>query len=294
MEIETLKTMNDGMYPGLMMILEVIALITVFFAVAGIVICLAGIAWLCLEETRRPPRRQIRPAPAPSSGGIKFTEAAVTAGNTQQKPASQTSATVFRKVYMPRTQILLLLFLSFSLTGCGKSASAARQELAQMNIPFTEAEFLETARQGNSTAASLFIDAGINVEAKDSVGQTALMTATLANQLETVKVLLAQGADPNATDKFGGTALMTAAWKGNKEIALSLLAHDADLNAKANNGMTALMFAAWENHTQLSKVLLEKGADPGLKDQNGWTASMRADFKGHTQVANLLKVPQGY
>jgi predicted lipid-binding transport protein (Tim44 family) len=122
MEIETLKTMNDGMYSGLMMILEVIALITVFFAVAGIVICLTGIVWLCLEETRQPARRQMRPAPVPSGDGIKSAEPAVTAGNTQQKPASKTAATAFRKVYMPRTQILLLLlFLIFSFTGCGIS-----------------------------------------------------------------------------------------------------------------------------------------------------------------------------
>src|SRR5262245_53044650 len=111
---------------------------------------------------------------------------------------------------MPRAQILpLLLLLIFSFTGCGKSASAARQELAQMNIPFTEMDFIENARQGNSTAVGLFIDAGMNLEARDSVGQTALMTATLANQPETVKVLLAKGADPDAKDKFGGTALMT-------------------------------------------------------------------------------------
>jgi hypothetical protein len=52
MEIETLKAINEGMYPGLMMILEAIALILGFFAISGIVICLAGITWLCFEETR--------------------------------------------------------------------------------------------------------------------------------------------------------------------------------------------------------------------------------------------------
>lgn len=52
MEFETLKAMNEGMYPGLMMMMEAIALITVFFAIAGIAISIAGIVWLCLEETR--------------------------------------------------------------------------------------------------------------------------------------------------------------------------------------------------------------------------------------------------
>jgi len=192
--------------------------------------------------------------------------------------------------YMPRARSLsLLLLLICSFIGCGKSANAARQDLVQLNIPYTEKDFLEAARQGNSTAVGLFIDAGINVEARDGAGQTALMTATLTNQLETVKVLLAKGADPDAKDKYGGTALMTAAWKGNKEIALALLESGVELNAKATNGMTALMFAAWENHSEISRVLLEKGADPELKDKNGWTAAMRADFKGHTEVVNILK-----
>jgi ankyrin repeat protein len=198
-----------------------------------------------------------------------------------------------REVYMQRTHILpLLLFLIFSATGCGKSAETARLQLAQLNIAYTQMDFMEAARQGNLMVVGLFIDAGINLEARDGVGQTALMIATLANQPETVALLLARGADPNARDKYNGTALMTAVWKGNKEIVLSLLARDVDVNARADSGMTALMFAAWENHADIATILLEKGADPELADQQGWTASRRADFKGHTEVANLLRESQ--
>ncbi|HEU4387972.1 MAG TPA: ankyrin repeat domain-containing protein [Blastocatellia bacterium] len=194
---------------------------------------------------------------------------------------------------MPRAPILILLpYLILSFTGCGRSSDSARFELAQMNIPYTETDFIESARQGNSTAVGLFIDAGINLEARDRVGQTALMSATLANQLETINVLLAKRADPNAKDKYAGTALMTAAWKGNKEAVVSLLARGADLNARADNGMTPLMFAAWEDHVDVVKLLLEKGADRDLQDQNGWTALMRADFKGHKEVVNILSEAQ--
>jgi ankyrin repeat protein len=197
------------------------------------------------------------------------------------------------EVHMRHTQALtFLLFLILSFTGCGKSADTARLELARLNTPFTEKEFLESARQGDSTAVGLFIDAGMNLEAKDGVGQTALMTATLADQLETVKILLAKKADPNAKDRFGGTALMTAVWKGNKEIVLSLLDSGVDLNTAADNGMTALMFAAWGNHSEISRLLLDNGADPDLKDENGWTALMRADFKGHAELVSILTESQ--
>ena len=65
MEIETLNAMNEGMYPSLPTLMEAIALITGIFAIAGAAICLAGIAWLCFEETRQPARRRMKPTPKP-------------------------------------------------------------------------------------------------------------------------------------------------------------------------------------------------------------------------------------
>jgi hypothetical protein len=57
MDIETLSAMNEGMYPGLTTLMEAVALITGVFAIAGVAISLAGVAWLCFEETRsRDPR----------------------------------------------------------------------------------------------------------------------------------------------------------------------------------------------------------------------------------------------
>lgn len=68
---------------------------------------------------------------------------------------------------MVRAQIFLLVFaLAIFSTSCGKRADAARLELAQMEIPFTEMAFIDSARQGNASAVGLFLDAGISVEAK--------------------------------------------------------------------------------------------------------------------------------
>jgi hypothetical protein len=51
MGIETLNAMNEGMQASLMMIIEIMALIAVLFAIAGTAIYLAGVAWLCFEES---------------------------------------------------------------------------------------------------------------------------------------------------------------------------------------------------------------------------------------------------
>lgn len=56
MEIETLKAMTEDMYLNQLMMIEVTMLITIFFAIAGFAIYLAGIAWLCFKEMRQPAR----------------------------------------------------------------------------------------------------------------------------------------------------------------------------------------------------------------------------------------------
>ncbi|MGH9838557.1 MAG: hypothetical protein ACREEM_07225 [Blastocatellia bacterium] len=65
MEIEILNAMNEGIYPGLLLMIEVIVLITVFLTIAGFAIYLASIAWFCFEGTRQPARRQMKAAPEP-------------------------------------------------------------------------------------------------------------------------------------------------------------------------------------------------------------------------------------
>jgi serine/threonine-protein phosphatase 6 regulatory ankyrin repeat subunit B len=182
---------------------------------------------------------------------------------------------------------MIFVLASFS-TGCRNNADAARLELAQMNLPFTETAFIDAIRQGDTSALALFLDAGMSAEAKTYEGQPVLSVAALSNQADSLKLLLVKGADPNGKDKFGGTALMTACWKGNPEIVNVLLAEDPDLNTQAANGMTALMFASWSDHAEIVETLLEKGADPGVSDKDGWTALMRAVFKGHINTAKVL------
>jgi hypothetical protein len=65
LDIETLIVMNEGIYPDLLTMLEATALIIGIFAIAGFAISLSGIAWLCFEEIRQPPRRQMKPMTEP-------------------------------------------------------------------------------------------------------------------------------------------------------------------------------------------------------------------------------------
>ena len=159
-----------------------------------------------------------------------------------------------------KRRLLFLLTLVIVLAGCGKSEKA-RQELARLNVDYTEANFIDNAREGNAEVVKHFLDAGMGTEVKTKDGQTALMVAALANKVDVVKLLLDHGADVNAKNKFNGTALMSAAWKGNAEVVELCSPHGPDLSIKDNRGMTALMFAAWENHPAIVRALLNKGAE---------------------------------
>src|SRR5437762_885233 len=81
-----------------------------------------------------------------------------------------------------------------------------------------------------------------------------------------IEKLLAAGVDPNAANQGGETALMTAARTGNVDAVKVLLDRKADVNAKENvHGQTALMWAVIENHVPVVKLLLARGAEIDAK-----------------------------
>ena len=91
-----------------------------------------------------------------------------------------------------------------------------------------------------------------------------LLAAARNEDLETVKKLLANGADVNAKSKYGATALYFAADRGNVELAKMLLQAGADPNIKDQfyNG-TAIVFAQMRSHYDVIQCLLENGATGG-------------------------------
>ncbi len=84
--------------------------------------------------------------------------------------------------------------------------------------------------------------------------------------------------------------LLVAARNGDVESVKSLLAKGADVNAKTQYGVTALSFAAERGHFEVVKTLLEDGADPNLKDtfEGGRTPLGNAAGRGHLRVVKLL------
>src|SRR5712671_3141098 len=110
-------------------------------------------------------------------------------------------------------------------------------------------------------AADLLIKAGAKVDAANDLGATPLWTASQNGSAAMVRRLLEAGANPNLALLAGETPLMVAARSGYAGIVEQLLAKDAKVNARGARGQTALMWAVAQKHPDVVKVLIAHGAD---------------------------------
>ncbi len=75
------------------------------------------------------------------------------------------------------------------------------------------------------------------------------------------------------------------------ETVRVLLAHGADVNRASEDGVTALMAAAKQRNDPLVAMLLDEGADPHARDKNGESASEYVDKKYfHTSSGHRKRV----
>jgi ankyrin repeat protein len=116
--------------------------------------------------------------------------------------------------------------------------------------------------------AQLLIAAGAKANAANRYGVTPLTLAATNGSGAIAGALLKAGASPNVTVGEGETILMAAARAGNVETIKVLVAHGADVNAAEQwQGQTALVYAAVENHADAVKVLVELGANVNVRSK---------------------------
>jgi uncharacterized protein len=214
------------------------------------------------------------------------------------------------------------LLLIISVAGCQRSADSARETLSEMSVPFTADAFVARAASGDQRATDAFLEAGIDPNATDAAGATALGRAAAAGQFDIVRRLLDGGANPNTPipeapaetplmlalvaqrfdvakalvekgahswvqdDKW--SPLMMAALLGDRETIDAMLARDANVHAANARGMTALMFAASRGWSGIVEALAANGADVNAQDVNGYTALMFAANNGHPETVRVL------
>ena len=82
----------------------------------------------------------------------------------------------------------------------------------------------------------------------------ALILAVQLEKADSVEALLKSGADVNVKDGLGNTPLMTAIKLGSTPILQILINHGADVNAENNKGETALYLAVTLSHVEYERM----------------------------------------
>jgi hypothetical protein len=106
----------------------------------------------------------------------------------------------------------------------------------------------------------------IDVNALNAAGESALMLAALAGDLEGCRQLLARGAN---VEQPGWTAMHYAASGPSTEVVRLLLSKGASVDPQAPNDTTPLMLAAQHAPESTIDLLLERGADPRKRNRRG-------------------------
>jgi ankyrin repeat protein len=149
---------------------------------------------------------------------------------------------------------------------------------------------VESLRTGEVSSFLRIAEAEPNLlNARGPEGSTPFMYAMLYSDVDTLKRLLALGADPNKHNDANATALM---WAANDLGKTRLLVrHGAEVNVRSDEYRTPLMIAARHpGGTPVVKFLLEHGANanPNSKPLGESSPLMEALTAGDDHTAELL------
>jgi ankyrin repeat protein len=143
-------------------------------------------------------------------------------------------------------------------------------------------------RRDQAAIRTLLQQTGVDVNAPQVDGTTALHWAVYNDDAETVALLLKAKANVKAVNRYGVPPLALACTNGNAAIVKLLLEAGADANTTTSGGETALMLAARSGSVDAVKALLARGAEHDARERHGQTALMWAAAEGNTSVVQAL------
>lgn len=148
--------------------------------------------------------------------------------------------------------------------------------------------FWHAAKEGNSSAVALFLEAQFNIEIRDEDGWTPLIHAAFNGRDEVVYLLIKHGANVNAVDFCGNSALHWAAFAGHVVSAELLIDNQADVDLRSCSGWTPLLQATTRRNQEVAQLLIKRGANCNAAERTGWTALHKAAANGYVEIVGLL------
>jgi ankyrin repeat protein len=131
------------------------------------------------------------------------------------------------------------------------------------------ADLPAAAQLGDADAVAKLIDLGINVDAPDAQGASALLRAAGAGHADIVAFLLDRGADLGQAAPSGATPLSAAVTARRADVTEALLDRGVPVDQRMPGDGTVLMIAAALGYPDLLASLLARGADANAQDERG-------------------------
>lgn len=133
--------------------------------------------------------------------------------------------------------------------------------------------------QGSSDTAKLLIENGATID---------LHVAVQAKQIEMVKALIKREIDVNNKNTDGETALHLAIQNESLEISKVLLESGAGVNLTDRDDYSPLHLASKINNLEFSSLLISHGASPNFRTFNGDSPIHLAASVGNLKIVNYL------
>ena len=175
------------------------------------------------------------------------------------------------------------------------NAKRAKGDLNGAIADYNKAIQLQPDYEDDYDSIKALIASGADVNARSKVGRTSLMWAADKGDADSIEALIASGADVNAKDENGKTALMKAVKSGKADCVEALIAAGAEVNARSKAGRNAgwkegrtALMEAASNSAYSVKALIAAGADVNAKDNGGETALMAAVTSGKAHCVEAL------
>lgn len=187
---------------------------------------------------------------------------------------------------------LLITAAALPAAATGDSGISARgSKLDTASAPPQPTDFWQAVNAGSLAHVKRFAPA-LDINARDALGQPALMIAAGRGYGDVVAWLLTHGADANITGPRNWTPLIAATSANHNSVVRQLLAHKADVRVHSSDGFNALFYAIEYQFADVARTLLDGGADANARlpaaIAQGHTALMHAAQRNAPQLATLL------
>lgn len=212
-------------------------------------------------------------------------------------------------------RMLILLTVAILIVGCTKEEKTMTllQAVQQHNVEQVRtllkqgyANIDETNDKGETPLllathandvdiAKLLIDAGADVNKQDNIQDSAYLYAGAQGKTDILAYMLAHAkTSEDVYNRYGGNTLIPAAEKGHIDNVKLLLADGrVNMDHQNNFGYTALIEAVAltdgsKLYQDIVNVLLNYGANTELRDNNGKTALDYAKERGYVEMVEML------